>query len=507
MEPSDLDHLAALKYELARRAEARAEALKYPRPTFMDDLYPQQREIFECEVKDRAWLAGRRYGKSIGVSRWLLDGCFEAPGSDQLYTSKTRLHAKEVLWQPLLDALRDHGFTRCGPGRKPENPREYKEDNAELTLTFYNKSSIHLGGMKDRSEVDKFRGKSFFRVAIDECGAVAPGVLAYAAEEVLEPASVDWNGETIYLGTPGPLPFGYWFEMTGPRRTMEIPLFRGTMFDNPHLPHARDVADKVKERHGWDDDHPTWVREWLGRWVFDTAASVFPWTPDDEIDELPKAHKSGWTVVLAIDVGQVNANGYCMWASHANLPDDYVLKSWKVPGQLIDEMAEDIRVGFTWVRDLIGDDDLHVAVVLDTGGMGKQHAEELRRRKSIPVHAAEKREKRSAMIVLGDRIRSHRVKVLAGEQNDALRDDWAVSQWNEKRTDFEEDSKDETSHRDVSHASLYGHRRLRNYLYEPEEVQPEPGTQEWARAEEKKMEAQQRKRYQRPQHRGPSWDR
>jgi len=451
--------LALIELELESRAIS-----KRARPDFLADLFPQQRSIVTNGAFVSVWLAGRRYGKSVGASRWLLDGCFEKPGTAQLYTSKTRLHAKQVIWGELKRALAIRGFERVA--REPRGPMEYSRNDTELALSFANGSTVHLLGLNSVGEADKIRGiMKLYRKFIDECGATKPSVLEYAADECLEPASIDMEGPTIYAGTPGKSWHGYWFQLSGPGRTVKDPLFRGTMFDNPHLPHAARLAAEIKKRHGWADDHPTWVSEYLGQWAHDADSLPFPWDPVDSAPALPE-YRSAWRYVLAIDVGQVNASGYTLWAAHDNDPADWIVSSWRRENQLIDSMAADIRK--TWGE--VG----RCRVVMDTGGMGKQHAEELRRRKGIPVEAAEKRDKASALRVLRDQILSHRVKVLDGKRNDAIRDDFAVARWNDERTDIEENRKDPTSHLDAAHAALYGHRALRNYLYADEEPELSP---------------------------------
>ncbi len=243
--------------------------------------------------------------------------------------------------------------------------------------------------------------------------------------------------------------------------------FTGRSSTTPPLAHQEAYTEK--EIRGWDDDHPTWQIQYLGRWARDLERLVFPYDSAWDMPALPEPH--GWRYTLGIDVGHVDEAAFVVWAAHRNHKQDYVLESHKESGLLIAQYAYKIRQYRSRYKVL--------PVVMDTGGMGKQHAEELRRIYGIPIIPADKREKASAMVVLRDRIREKNVVMLDGERNDALRGECASLVWNEDKTDFEDGQVDH-----AAHAALYGHRRLRNYLYEPKRRKPEPGTREWYDQEE-----------------------
>lgn len=471
--------LRAAMDEIARR---KAVLSTYAAPDMSRDLFDKQLQVWWDKSRIKALLCGRRAGKSEFASRWLIDGALTVAGSLNLYITLTRKNAKLIVWPKLKKACRG---LRC------------KFNEAELTISFPNGSVILLGGCDNASEVEKYRGPAYFRVVVDECGSFPP-YLETLYSDVLEPAMLDFQGEVLFCGTPGVAWDGFWFEMTGPTATFNIPVYHWTVFDNPHIPHAtRDVAE-IRKRRGWAEDNPTYEREYKGKWSKDPEGLVMPWLLErNQVDALPEPE--GWRFVLGIDVGYVDACAFALWAAHRNYEDDFLLETRTEAGLLSGEVAEIIRQYQDRCKAMGGS----LSIVMDTGGMGKVHAEECRRRFGIPVEAAEKSEKESAIRIQRDRIRSGRIKTLAGKCNDAIRHEWAVLRWNDDKTDFADGQTDHTAH-----AALYGHRKLRHYLYKPKSAAPSPGTLEWMRQEAERMRQDALKRANKQRPKGlPGWDR
>ena len=466
--------------DLALAVECRELEAAVSRPTPTSLLFDKQIEVVKDPSRTKAVMCGRRAGKSILDAVWLFDGAMETAGSLSIYLTLTRKNAKLIVWPALQWVDRKMGLG-C------------TFNQADLMVTLPNGSKILCGGCKDRAEIEKWRGPAYKRAVVDECGSFPP-YLRELVRDVLRPASIDLAGEILLSGTPGWIWDGYWFETTGPHRKSKIPVYSWTMWDNPTLPHAGALAEEIKEEEGWDDESDTWVIEYKGIWKQVEGVLVFPWTMGrNQVDALPDLPAAGWRHVLGIDIGQVDATAYSLWAAHENSPDDYLLESKKAEGLLSEQVANDIR-GYTARFP-------RCAIVMDTGGMGKQHAEEVRRRFGIPVQAAEKRDKESAIRVYRDQMRSSRVKLLAGECNDAVRDEYAVVRWNDAKTDIADGQNDHGCH-----SALYGHRRLRHYRYEKIKPRPAVGTEEWARAEEERMKAEKIKKIERDQ-KTPAWAR
>ena len=472
--------LALIEQEIERRRATRKDDGK-----LRGLLFDRQREVWDAlegGARTIAVRGSRRSGKSVLAAAWLLHRArtSKRPGFLFPYIAQSRKTAKLIVWQELKAIARSCGLA-------------VHINESDLSVTFgHNGCSVILGGCNDRSQVERYRGLRCGAAVIDEAGAMP---WLEELENTLRPSLMDVAGPLMIMGNPGLVWSGRWFDLSGPGRDVDVPLYSWTLFDNPKIPAAHDEAYREKAERGWSDDDPTWLREYLGQWSYDEDALVFPLSAQDGMAVLPTLARDGWRYVLGIDVGQVDASGFALWGCHPNSKHDYLIETHKESGMLIDAHAKRIRDA---MRKYPG-----LAVVMDTGGMGKQHAEELRRRFGIPVHAADKRDKESAIRVLRDRVRAGSVKVLAGEQNDAIRDEWCVLQWNDKRDDFAADQEDH-----ATDAALYAHRRMRNYLYAPVEQRPAPGSAEAANETERRLEESHEKRYarQRRQNRY-AWDR
>lgn len=468
--------LAALQREVERRQQAADN-----RPNLSACLFDKQVAVWNDTRKVKALRCGRRAGKSVFAAAWLLQGALDKAGTLNLYITLTRRNAKLIIWPSLkwLDARFNLGCTF---------------NEAELTCTLPNGSTVMLGSCIHRVEIERYRGPTYFRVVVDECGSFPP-YLEPLYKDILRPATIDHDGEILFAGTPPITWSGFWFDMVGPESSMTIPVYHWTMFDNPHLPHAARLAAEIREENGWSEDHPTYVREYKGICVEDLSDLVYPFVIEkNQAESLPDVHDSdGWRYVLGVDIGFTDAAAFVLTACHEELKNEYVLRSEKHTEWLTGQVAQRIR----WYTEHFPG----CVTVMDTGGMGKVHAEEARKRYGLAVEAAEKKEKRSAVRLTRDRLIASRVKLLAGECNDALRDEWATLRWDDKHelpADGQEDH--------ASDACIYALRRLRHYSHKPVEAKPQPGTPEYYREEIRAMEQAHLRRYIQQSDR-PEWDR
>ena len=419
------------------------------------DLHPAQREPFESTERFRALLCGRRAGKSDLVGRWLVDGAIVCPGSLQVFIGLRSTSAKRTIWEVLraLDA-------RWGLGVR------WRED--ELTGYFANGSRIWVAGCDDESEVGKFRGPtpSYYRVAIDEAEAFR-GHIASLVNDALTPALADFDGEIMVNGTPGAACAGWFHAITtgGNEHTEPWRTWRWTALDNPHVK-ARALFDEILRRNRWTEDHPTFRREYLGQWVRDEDALVYPYSSArNAIVALDPAHV--WRYMLAVDVGFVDATAFAIVAYSPTCKQAVAVRSWKRAGMAPSEVADavgKIRSSTTLEK-----------VIWDTGGIGKGYAEEARIRLGLPVCAAEKGDKIAFVRHMADDIRRGCLRVIEAD-NRALIEEMAILQWDTDRVKLDDRYEDH-----LCDALLYAWRDCAHYLVDdPLPAEPEQGSPEWA---------------------------
>src|SRR5262245_21898693 len=167
--------------ELARREALRAQARarQSTRLRFLDSLHPLQRAFVDDRSQRKAALCGRRAGKSNGIAAWLIEGGESDPGGLSVYVARSKGNARLIV-VPAIERL----------SREFDLGLRIREVDNQLMAWLPNGHRIWLAGAKDRSEVDKFRGPKYRRVAIDEAQEYA-GYLQELVEDVFEPALID----------------------------------------------------------------------------------------------------------------------------------------------------------------------------------------------------------------------------------------------------------------------------------------------------------------------------
>jgi hypothetical protein len=317
-----------------------------------------------------AALCTRRAGKSYFSAAKLLDSAVKFEGSICLYIALTRSSARNILWPILLKVAQRAGIE--------VDPVESK---LVLKLPKYH-SEIQLWGADSRNFIERLRGTPYPIAVIDEAGFFRSH-LETLIDDVLTPSIADYDGQIILLGTPGVRPQGTFYDATQ-KPKHGYSLHQWSVFDNPHMPHARKFVDDLMKRKGWTEDNPTYQREWCAKWVEDKDALVYKFDKNKNIfDKLPK--DNDWTKVLAVDYGWHDKTAFAVVAYHPKIPQAYVLHA-KGYGEMIPA-----RIAIVIKRLMEKYDP--ALIVADTGGLGKTITEEMRIRYGLPIHAAKKTDK------------------------------------------------------------------------------------------------------------------
>lgn len=416
---------------------------------WLSALFGKQREFVELAAKRKTALCGRRSGKTWGVAAWLLDGGEDYPNELSAYIALTRNSARGILWRALQEMDRE-----LSVGLR------FREIDGQLMVQMANGHMIWLVGCKDQAQAEKFRGYKFVRVAIDETGSFPPW-LKYLIEDVLDPTLIDFDGEIALVGTPPFTPAGYFHDVTTGQGDLPAwPTVHWTVLDNPHIKDPSGWLRRKREREGWDETHPTYRREWLGEWVRDDEARVYPYDgARNACWQLPES-----TVrVLAVDLGHEDASAFVECETRPGSPEVYISRAWKRSGMTTTHAV-------AYVHQLRSERK-YQRVIVDEGGLGKMIAEDWRRIHGLPVERAEKKAKLTAIHNLRGMLLSGQIKVHPVDARPLI-EEWQLLPWNEDRDDHHPHFLD-----DCADAALYAVRAL--YVdYRPEEEEPKPGTRE-----------------------------
>lgn len=358
-------------------------------------MFDKQREADDSDSKAQALLCGRRAGKTYFFLLRAIRAMQKYPGCRVPYIALTRRSAEAIVWKVLEQLNQDLGL---GLSPKVGNLKMVASNGAEIFLVGANKAD----------EVEKLRGQKFPLVGIDEAASFRPSLLEYLIDDVLDAALMDYDGTIVLCSTPSAQPVGFFHDVT----TGKVPgwdVYKWTALDNPHLPHARKWLETKRQQKGWEEDHPTYLREYMGQWIRDTDALVYRLNREKNvIQEMPKDYapdSRAWAHVIGIDYGYVDSTSHVVWAFRAGKSADktmYCVHASATKGSLPSEAAEATKTLAQCYHPQ--------RIYGDAGGLGKPYVMEARRRFGIQVQNAEKTEKLAHVELFNDDLRRGRIK-------------------------------------------------------------------------------------------------
>jgi hypothetical protein len=418
-------------------------------------------------------LCGRRAGKTSGARLKLIKTAAERPGTISVLVTQTRGLAKKLYWRQLQNELRalDVGF----------------EFNAtELIIRLPNGSEIWLAGAANATDIERLRGFAFALVVIDEAQAIRDDVLQRLVEDVLQWALVDHQGQLVLIGTPPPVPVGWFVERyTGVdgkgKEVLGWSRHHFTIFDNSKMPggQAAVVAylDKIRRERGIVEGSPTYRREVLGELVLDASQLVLNAFDLDlsvyHPNELPEGRP---VVVMGVDIGYQDADAILDLGRYPASNDLWAVEEWEENHQTEEQLGERIKDhNERWHP---------IAKVADTGGGGRKTVAGISQRLGLEIEAAHKPSVVEQFQRLNDEFRARggngrsRLRVPANGlcARDAIRMAWEPGKIGQKVAKH--------PHSNILPALSYAYSRMSRYLAElPEEPPKQLTPQEQAYAE------------------------
>lgn len=446
-------------------------------------LFDKQLEFVEDKNPFKVAVCSRRSGKTIACAAHLIHTAINCPDTISLYITLSRNNAKKLIWREM---------------QKINEKYELKaeEDQTELSLTFPNKSVIYLSGCKDQSEIEKFRGLPIKLCYIDECQSFR-AYIKDLIDDIIGPALIDYAGSLCLIGTPGPIPAGYFHECAVTSDSWAK--YHWTFWDNPHIPIKagvphEEIFNREIRRRGVTKEDPSIQREWFGKWILDSDSLLIKYAANtNHFIELKPQTK--YNYVLGIDVGFKDADALAVLAWSEQDPITYLVEEVITAKQGITDLVHQ-------VQDIQSRYEIS-KIVMDTGGLGKKIAEEMISRYSLPIEAADKTRKMENVELLNDALRTGKFKAKSASR--FAQDTYLVEIDRDKSTPDKIKVSDRF-HSDIIDAVLYAFKITYGYTYEPPKpLKPQWGTKEWAEKQQDTMfeaeleslqsEAMQRKEY------------
>lgn len=417
-------------------------------------LFKEQLAFIQDPSPTKVAMCSRRSGKTVACAADLMHTAMQTPGVVCLYITLSRNNAKKIIWRELKKINRDY---KLGA----------EENLSELSMTLPNNSIIYLSGAKDTNEIEKFRGLALKLVYIDE----AQSFREYIRElinDVLAPALMDYAGTLVLIGTPPPIPTGYFCQAFQSQAGWSK--HHWTFWNNPFILKKSKIShqamlDRELLRRGVGADDPSIQREWFGRIVLDSESLLLKYNPDVNHYDARPDHKK-WDYILGIDLGFDDADALAVLAWSEHEPTTYLVEEIVVPQQGITELVaqiEQLRKKYDISK-----------MVIDQGGLGKKIAEEIRRRYSIPVEAAEKTRKMENVALMNDALRTGRLK--AKKDSKFAQDSYLV-EIDRDKSGPDKIKVSDKYHSDIIDAVLYAFKCSPAYSYQPPKAKPPTGSQ------------------------------
>lgn len=449
-----------LERELLKRTNSNIN----PRFDLETFLFDKQLAFVRDTNPFKVAVCSRRSGKTTACAAHLIDTAVTNRGVVCLYITLSRNNAKKLVWREIHRINREYAL-------------QGKVNHHELSILFPNGSIIYLSGAKDSSEIEKFRGLAIKLCYIDECQSFR-SYIEELIDDVIAPALMDYAGDLCMIGTPGPVPAGYFHDISVKQNAWSK--HEWTFWDNPHIetksgkPH-REILGRELTRRGVTSDDPSIQREWFGKWVLDSDSLLIRYSIEKcHYEELPGGK---YNYILGVDLGIDDADAIAVIAWSESSPIVYLVEEMIVPGQDITALSEQIKE--------FSEKYQATKIIMDEGALGKKIAEEIRRRKHIPVQAADKSRKIENVAFLNDAINTGRFKAKKGSR---FAQDSYLLEIDREKTTADRLVVKSSYHSDIIDAVLYAFKESPAFAYQPPPIKHQHGSKEWAEAEVTDME-------------------
>ena len=396
-------------------------------------LFDKQLNVIKDPARWKSVLTPRRAGKSYMAMVYAHLVALSKNGAKVIIVNLTLKSGKNVFWGMIQKFHRDFGI-------------EVDYHHTEMRITLRNGSLVQIVGADTRQEIEKLRGGSYDLIIIDECKSFSPALITELIQDVAKPALSDRRGSLVMIGTPGHIMSGPFYEATAPgyqspelgkpaSRTYDAPetyweqnpdtlcqwsRHTWTIKHNVSTPHLLEEALIEKEREGWQDDHPTWLREYMGQWVPSESSYVYAYAllsisdPDLVTYKPNPDHRHGlpnidgdWRYLLGMDLGFEDETALVVGAYNMNSRELYHVWDHKESHLDVYQVADLIES--TQAR--FGQFD---AMVADCANLGKMVVETYNKRHGMYIQAAEKREKNDFIELINADFKSGRIKIKQG---------------------------------------------------------------------------------------------
>lgn len=446
--------------KLLQEAKKRKEKKQFKLEEF---CFKEQLAFIQDSSRFKVACTSTRAGKTISIAADMLDTCLNNNDVVCLYVTSTFRAARNIIWGDLKKIIQDY---------------EIDAEINESRLSIYfnqTRSEARLGGAKDETEIERYRGLKLKKAWVDEAQLFRP-YLKYFINDILTVRLRDLRGSLIVTGTPGAVLGGPFYELTQSKKWSQ---HHWSAFQNPFMKDLEKTLAEEREVKGITEEDPGYIRETFGKWVEDTNSLVYKFSREKNVfEKLPENEEISY--IFGIDIGWRDSDaiavlGFSHTSKHVYLVDEYI------------KDKEDITSLVIQIKELQKKYD-PVKMVMDAGALGVKIQQEISQRHGLVIEAADKHQKHAYIELLNDDLRTGKLKAYPNSrfEQDCFLESWdrsakLVAQGKLKISD--------TYHSDINAAVLYGWRFARHFFSEPAEVKPkvDRNSAAWAAQHEQRL--------------------
>lgn len=445
----------AIFREVIKRAAVAKENKEIP----LDAAFVAQRPFVEDPSRFISAQCSRRAGKTNGLAIRFFKTLAKYPKSQCVYLGLTLDSARDIFW-PVLQELNDRYGLGC------------KFTDSTLTMKSPNGATLKLYGADMKNFIKRLKGRKYPGVGIDESQDF--GIhLQSLVDDVLTPAIADYtDGWLALTGTPGPVPQGYFFDITQNKK-YGFSHHEWTLYENPFMPNPQVFVEDLKAKREWLNDNPTLQREYLNKWVLDVESLWIKYNVTCNYTELPDIK---WNYILGVDIGYNDADAIAVIAWSEESKQTYLVEEIIKPKQGVTALFEMIAAAQKKY-------DAY-KIVMDEGALGKKIAEDLIPRFQVPFVAADKSKKQTNVELLNDDLRLGRFKA---KINSRFAKDSYLVQIDWDHTTPNKIVIKKKPHSDIIDAVLYAFKDSYAFTHKPAVLGPVYGSKEWAELQTNSM--------------------
>lgn len=337
--------------------------------------------------------------------------------------------------------------------------------------TFPSGGSVQFGYLDSEKDRFRYQGAEFHQVYFDELTQFTIQQYTYLISRIRKTVNEQTQLKVRSASNPGGVGHDWVLERFVNSSSSERKFIPAKLEDNPHL-------DQMSYREALEKLDATTRAQLLdGLWIRDDGGQLYSFNRERNLVKEIERDEEATRYILGIDLGASSkeaTTAFCVVSYSARIPDKIWIVESFCEADLIPSSVAEI------IKKLNSSYGGFESIVCDAGALGKGYVEEFRRRHSLPVRAAEKRDKLGyRRLINGDFERG--VLLVVEPKNSGLVKELESLQWDSKGLDAQPGQPDH-----LTDCMLYATREAKAYASRAPNLPPKDKN-EWAKWEAERM--------------------